>query len=177
MSKFWGSLQYMEETFKIISQKMREFIVDGIKYTKIGDDEFYAQELFESEELWGYLSHNMIKSDRSAFEYVVFDSQNEEVFANRFENCEDVKCYTKLPDWFKIPTPLGSYNPDWAVLIDKDGEQKLYFVLETKGNIQIDFLRRAEHGKIMCGTKHFEALGNDVVFRPIDDFDEFIEDI
>ena len=169
--------KYMEETFKIISQKMREFIVDGIKYTKIGDDEFYAQELFESEELWGYLSHNMIKSDRSAFEYVVFDSQNEEVFANRFENCEDVKCYTKLPDWFKIPTPLGSYNPDWAVLIDKDGEQKLYFVLETKGNIQIDFLRRAEHGKIMCGTKHFEALGNDVVFRPIDDFDEFIEDI
>lgn len=58
---------------------MRGFIVDGIKYTKIGDDEFYAQELFESEELWGYLSHNMIKSDRSAFEYVVFDSQNEEV--------------------------------------------------------------------------------------------------
>lgn len=169
--------KYMEEALKIISHKMRGLIVDGIKYTKIGDDEYYAQELFESEELYGYLSHNMIESERSVFEYVVFDSQNEELFAKRFETCEDVKCYAKLPDWFKISTPLGSYNPDWAVLIEKDGEQKLYFVLETKGNIQIEFLRPAEYDKIMCGYKHFEALGNEVVFKPISDFDEFIENV
>ena len=72
---------------------------------------------------------------------------------------------------------LGSYNPDWAVLIEKGGEQKLYFVLETKGNVQIEFLRPAEYDKIMCGYKHFEALGNDVVFKPISDFDEFIENV
>ena len=169
--------KYMEEATKIIVRKMRNFIIDGIKYTKIGDDECYAQELFETEELYGYLSHNMIESSRSVFEYVVFDSQNEEEFARRFENNDSVKCYAKLPDWFKISTPLGSYNPDWAVLIEKDGEQKLYFVLETKANIQLEFLRPAEHDKIMCGHKHFEALGNDTVFKPIDDFDEFIENI
>ena len=83
----------------------------------------------------------------------------------------------KLPDWFKIPTPLGSYNPDWAVLIEKDGEQKLYFVLETKGNTQIDMLRPAEFDKIACGHKHFEAIGSDMVVDAIDDFKEFIENV
>lgn len=141
------------------------------------DGRYSAQELFESEELYGYLSHNMIESGRSVFEYVVFDSQNEELFAKRFEACEDVKCYAKLPDWFKISTPLGSYNPDWAVLIEKEGEQKLYFVLETKGNVQIEFLQPAEYDNIMCRYKHFQALGNDVKFKPIDDFDDFIETV
>jgi len=169
--------KYMEEALRIISHKMRALIVDGIKYTKIGDDEFYAQELFESEELYGYLSHNMIKSERSVFEHVVFDSQNEESFAKRFEECEDIKCYTKLPYWFKISTPLGSYNPDWAVLIEKDGVKKLYFVLETKGNVQLEFLRPAEYDKIMCAYKHFEALGNDAKFIAVDDFDKFIENL
>ena len=169
--------KYMEEALRIISHTMRSFIVDGIKYTKIGDDEYYAQELFETEELYGYMSHNMIESDRSVFEYVVFDSQNEEYFARKFEDCEDIKCYAKLPDWFKISTPLGSYNPDWAVLIEKDGDKRLYFVLETKGNIQIDMLRPAEDDKILCGIKHFEALGNETEFKPIDDFNEFIENV
>lgn len=109
--------------------------------------------------------------------YVVFDSQNEERFAKRFENNEDVKCYAKLPDWFKIQTPLGSYNPDWAVLIEKDAVQKLFFVLETKGNIQFEMLRPAENDKIACGMKHFKALGNEVEFKPVDDFDEFIASI
>ena len=169
--------KYMEEALRIITLKMRGMIVDGIKYTKIGNDEYYAQELFESEELQGYLNQNMIPSNRSVYEYVVFDSQNEEKFAKQFENNESVKCYAKLPDWFKIPTPLGSYNPDWAVLIEKDGEQKLYFVLETKGNTQIDMLRPAEFDKIACGHKHFEAIGSDMVFDAIDDFKEFIENV
>lgn len=85
--------------------------------------------------------------------------------------------YTKLPEWFEIQTPLGNYNPDWAVLIEKDGVQKLFFVLETKGNIQLEMLRPAEYDKIACGMKHFEALGDEIEFRPVDDFDEFIESI
>lgn len=169
--------KYMEEALRIITLKMRNMIVDGIKYTKIGNDEYYAQELFESQELYGYLSQNMIPSRHSIYEYVVFDSQNEERFAKQFENNESVKCYAKLPNWFKIPTPLGSYNPDWAVLIEKDGEQKLYFVLETKANTQMDMLRPAESGKIACGYKHFKAVGTDMVFNAIDDFNDFIESI
>ena len=82
-----------------------------------------------------------------------------------------------MPDWFKIDTPLGSYNPDWAVLIETNNEKKLYFVLETKGNIQIDMLRPAENDKIYCGMKHFEALKNGVTYRSVDNFDAFIENI
>lgn len=168
--------RYMEQVAQIITAKMRHMIVDGIKYTRIGDDEYYAQELFETEELSGYLYKNMIESRKSVYEYVVYDSANEESFAKSFEQNERVKMYAKLPSWFAIPTPLGSYNPDWAVLIEVDGKYKLYFVLETKGDITFDALRPKESGKIICGKKHFEALGNEVAFEEIDSFEEFIEE-
>lgn len=169
--------RYMEDVSKIIAANMKTMLVDGIKYTKIGDDEFYAQELFDTEELTGYLEHNMIEAKKSVYEYVVYDSDNEAGFARKFEANEDVKLYAKLPDWFKIPTPLGSYNPDWAVVIEKDNDKKLYFVIETKANISADALRPTELQKIECGYKHFEALGNNAVFRAEDDFDNFIENV
>ena len=75
-----------------------------------------------------------------------------------------VKVYAKLPGFFKIETPLGSYNPDWAVVIEKNGEEKLYFVVETKSSLFTDALRLAEQVKIDCGKAHFEALDNDVSF-------------
>lgn len=167
--------RYMEEVARIISAQMQLMIVDGIKYTKIGEDEFYAQELFDEQELTGYLSKNMIESSKSVYSYVVYDSENERGFAEKFEMNQQVKVYAKLPDWFKISTPLGSYNPDWAVLIEKDGADKLYFVLETKGNTLFDSLRPTEYAKISCGRKHFAALGTEAVFDVADNFEAFME--
>lgn len=167
--------RYMEEVARVLGAQMRLMIVDGIKYTKIGEDEFYAQELFNEQELTGYLSKNMIESSKSVYSYVVYDSENERSFAEKFETNQRVKVYAKLPDWFKIATPLGSYNPDWAVLVEKDGTDKLYFVLETKGNALFDSLRPTEHAKIFCGRKHFAALGTEAVFDAVDDFEGFIE--
>ena len=169
--------QFMDEVAKIIKRKMRLKIVDGIKYQKLGNDEYYAQELFESQELYGYLSKNMIQSEKSVYDYIIYDSDVEAEFAKKFENNEDVQMYVKLPDWFKIDTPLGGYNPDWAVLIEKDGTERLYFVVETKGNILAEELREREYRKIQCGHKHFEALGNGVVFTESDNFKEFKENI
>lgn len=169
--------RYMEDVSKIITANMKAMLVDGIKYTKLGDDEYYAQELFDTEELTGYLEHNMIETHKSVYEYVVYDSDNEAEFAQKFEENEDIKLYAKLPDWFKISTPLGSYNPDWAVLIEKDDDKNLYFVIETKANINADVLRPTELQKIECGCKHFEALGNDATFKAEDDFNHFIENI
>ncbi|MBQ3161620.1 MAG: DEAD/DEAH box helicase family protein [Oscillospiraceae bacterium] len=169
--------RYMEDVNKIISANMKAMLVDGIKYTKLGDDEYYAQELFDTEELTGYLEHNMIEAQKSVYEYVVYDSDNEAEFAKKFEANEDIKLYAKLPDWFKISTPLGSYNPDWAVLIEKDGDKKLYFVLETKANVSEQTLRQTEYQKIKCGRKHFEALGNDAIYEATDDFNKFVESI
>ena len=169
--------RYMEDVCKIITANMKAMLVDGIKYTKLGDDEYYAQELFDTEELTGYLEHNMIEAKKSVYEYVVYDSDNEAEFAQKFEANEDIKLYAKLPDWFKISTPLGSYNPDWAVLIEKDGDKKLYFVLETKANVSEQALRQTEYQKIKCGKKHFEALGNTVAYQATDNFNKFVENI
>ncbi|WP_434303740.1 type III restriction-modification system endonuclease [Clostridium botulinum] len=169
--------KFMDEVASIIKRKMRLMIVDGIKYEKIGDEAYYAQELFETEELSGYLSKNMIPSERSIYEYIIYDSDVEAEFAKKFEKNDSVKLYIKLPDWFKIETPLGSYNPDWAVLIEKDNTEKLYFVVETKGSILSEDLRAKEEKKIQCGEKHFAALGNNTRFEKRDNFNDFIENV
>ena len=165
----------MDEVGKLIEAQMRMMIVDGIKYTKIGNDEYYVQSEFENAELYGYFSKNMLASQKSVYEYVIYDSDNEKSFAQRFENIESIKVYAKLPDWFKINTPIGTYNPDWAVLMEKDGDQRLYFVLETKGNMLIEALRPTESAKIECGKAHFRALDNEIRFEAIDSFEHFIE--
>ena len=77
----------------------------------------------------------------------------------------------------KYPHLLGTYNPDWTVLIEKDDEKKLYFVLETKGNVNFESLRQTESDKIKCGEKHFEALGSEVKFKTADNYNTFIENI
>ena len=169
--------KYIEQVAEIIKRQMRLFIVDGIKYQKIGDNAFYAQELFEENELYGYLSKNMVESQKSVYDYVVYDSDVEEEFARSFEVSDDVKVYAKLPGWFKIDTPLGGYNPDWAVLIERDGQDRLYFVVETKGSLFSDALRPTEKAKIDCGHEHFKALGQDVGFAVAKDFDTFVEQI
>lgn len=108
--------KYIEQVTAIIQDQMRQFIVDGIKYEKIGDDAFYVQELFQNEELHGYLSRNMLASQKSVYGHLAYDSDVERDLAERFERSTNVKVYAKLPHWFKIDTPLGPYNPDWAVL-------------------------------------------------------------
>jgi len=166
--------RYMEYAARIITSVMKLMIVDGIKYTRIGDDEYYAQELFNTEELTGYLERNMIESRRSVYSYVVYDSEVERGFAENFEKNDRVLVYAKLPDWFQISTPLGAYNPDWAVLIEDDGQHKLYFVVETKGSVLTENLRPTENQKILCGEKHFEALGQGAIFKKADNYEEFL---
>ena len=165
--------KFIEQVSNIIQKQMRLFVVGGIKYHKIGDDQFYAQELFSDNELFGYLQKNMVESDKSVFDHVVYDSDVELEFAKSFEKSDDIKLYAKLPDWFKIETPLGTYNPDWAVMIEADGKEKLYFVVETKGSLFSDALRPIEQAKIACGKEHFKALGSDVEFSVTNSFEVF----
>jgi type III restriction enzyme len=150
--------QFIELATESINRTKRLALVDGIRYQRIGEDDYYAQELFEHEELTGYLK-NMLAATKSVYEEVVYDSSGvERTFAEQLEKNEAVKVYAKLPGWFKVPTPLGGYNPDWAVLIEKDGSERLYLVVETKGTLFKDDLRGTEGGKIECGKAHFKAL-------------------
>lgn len=178
LSEFKNNPQkFIEQVAGIIKHQMRLFIVDGIKYEKIGDEHFYAQELFEENELYGYLSKNMLESKKSVYDHVIYDSPIEANFATSFELNDEIKVYAKLPDWFKIDTPLGTYNPDWAVLIDVDGKDRLYFVVETKSTLFTDALRPTEQAKIDCGRKHFKAIGKEVGFTVANSYESFSQHI
>lgn len=150
--------QFIEIASKAINSCKQLAIVDGIKYQRIGDEAFYAQELFEQNELMGYMEKIVQDTAKSVYQHVVYDSDVEKDFANALEKNVAIKVYAKLPGWFKVPTPLGTYNPDWAVVVATPEGDKLYFVVETKSSLLVDDLRLREAGKIKCGEAHFAAL-------------------
>ena len=131
--------------------------MDGIKYQRSGEEAYYTQELFVEKEFSWHLN-KMMESQKSVYDYVICDSQNEAKFAQELEASSAVKVYAKLPEWFQVPTPLGPYHPDWAVLIENVASERLYFVAETKGSSDLDNLRRKELAKVECGKVHFATL-------------------
>ncbi len=168
--------KFIETAAEAINRQKRLALVEGIKYRRTGDEAYYAQELFAKRELTGYLK-NMIASQKSVYDYVIWDSPNEETFAEQMEVNSAVKVYAKLPSWFKVPTPLGTYNPDWAVLIENEHDERLYFVAETKGTSFLDDLRNTERAKVECGKAHFEALelgGAPVKYRIVHTLDDLL---
>lgn len=167
-------LSYMNQAAKIINAIKNQLIVDGIEYTRTSDE--YEQTLFSTETLNAYLGEkgNSFKVDESkqktVYDYVVTDSSIEKDFARKAEMDDNVKFYIKLPDWFKIRTPLGPYNPDWALLYEEeDDEQHLYFIVETKGDTSFEQLRPHERAKILAGEKHFKAVDTDIKFKRVSD--------
>jgi type III restriction enzyme len=167
--------QFIELASETINRCKRLALVEGVKYQRLGHEQYFAQELFEEKELGGYLKSMLMDTTKSVYEHVVYDSTTERDFADALEKNIAIKVYAKLPGWFKVPTPLGGYNPDWAVLIEQDGEERLYFVVETKSSLFTDDLRDKEKAKIACGKVHFEALtagqsrAEYVVARTVDD--------
>ncbi len=146
--------EYMDAVAGIIKRELNELIIDGIKYEKSCDDE-WSMLLFENEEILSYLN-NRLDVEKSVYDAVVYDSEIERKFAEGLDKRDDIKLFVKLPHWFTIETPIGKYNPDWAIV--KHGDQTIYMVRETKGTIDFEQYRIAEAYKIKCGRKHFEAL-------------------
>jgi type III restriction enzyme len=171
--------QFIDLAGDAINRCKRLALVDGIKYQRLGEENFYAQELFEQQELSGYLKNMLMDTEKSVYEHVVYDSNTERDFAFLLEKNDSIKVYAKLPGWFKVPTPLGTYNPDWAVLVEKDGVERLYFVVETKSSLFAEDIYDKERAKIKCGEAHFAALAvgeNPVRYikaRNIDDLEAY----
>ena len=157
---------FTEKCLEIVRRNRHALAIDGIKYVKLAGQEYYAQEIFDSSELVANLDKNAVAVNRSVYDYIIYDSSTiEKPFAKALDDDPDVKMFFKIPDRFKIDTPIGTYNPDWAVYLDRDGEQKLYFILETKGTDNLFDLRNPERLKIHCGMEHFKALQNDVEMK------------
>lgn len=164
---------FIEQATDIIQNIRHELAIDGIRYVKLNGEEYYVQEIFESTELLANLDRNAVKVEHSVYDYIVYDSITiEKPFAVALDNDPDVKMFFKIPDRFKVETPIGTYNPDWAVYLNKNGEEKLYFILETKGSTSFMDLRTKEQLKIHCGKQHFKALGNGIDMRVATDWKE-----
>lgn len=149
--------KFMDAVAAILKQQLHKLMIDGIKYERVAGEEF-SMMLFEEKEIVSYLN-NRLEVKKSVYDAVVYDSELEREFAEALDKREDIKLFVKLPDWFKIETPLGTYNPDWAIL--KHDNTVLYLVRETKGTKNFEKLRNIEAEKIRCGRKHFETLNVD----------------
>lgn len=165
---------FLEKATEIIRNNRHALAIQGISYIKLDGQEYFAQQIFDTEELIANLDRNAVKVEHSVYDYIVYDSSTvERPFAVALDNDPDVKMFFKIPDNFKIDTPIGNYNPDWAVFLNKNGEEKLYFVIETKGSLNPYERKGKENLKIHCGKQHFKALDNGIELKEAVDWKEF----
>ena len=154
---------FITEAAKAIHKALDELLVDGIRYEKLAG-EHYRMELFDEPELETYLDRaykvqhaQSSEYIQTPYDYIEVDSHIERQTAQALDGAENVKFFCKLPRWFTIPTPVGDYNPDWAVVLEED--KKVYLIRETKSTHDADKRRLEENLKILCGKAHFRALG------------------
>ncbi len=152
---------FITEVAKRINDTIHNMVVSGIKYEKVGE-EVYEMKLFEEQDekyLEGYLNqlYEVRNSCKTTHDYVPYDSGVEKIFAKTFDSSNNkVRFFVKLPSWFKVPTPIGDYNPDWAFVFGEDDE--VYLVRETKSTKDERKRRVQENEKIKCGERHFKAI-------------------
>ena len=151
--------RFMDEVVKCIQHELHRLMISGIVYEKlsVGETEWSMQR-FQDDDLKEYFE-DCIKVQKSVYETVAYDSNVELEFAKALEDDKDIKLFVKLPAWFKVETPIGTYNPDWAIV--KHEDETLYLVRETKSTKEREKLRPSEKDKIKCGKAHFKALNVD----------------
>jgi len=156
---------FMDNTTSAIKSVLYDLMIDGIKYESIGS-KMYEMTLFDDEDFEIYLdyfTHSVTDPNKTIYEnFIPLDSGVENQFAKDCETSENIEFYFKLPNWFKIPTPIGNYNPDWALVFKS--EKKIYFVAETKSEGQE--LLKSEKQKIKCGKEHFKEF-TEVVYKQV----------
>jgi type III restriction enzyme len=159
LGEFFNDPQrFLDSVASILRAELLRLLVDGIKYERIpgsGPEAEWEQALFKNEELVNFLT--AIKVRNALYDYVPYDSEVEHEFAKKLSERDDIRLFVKLPKWFEIDTPVGKYNPDWAIV--KHGDQTVYLVRETKGTKDFLKLRSSEADKARCGKRHFDSLG------------------
>ncbi|RVI34226.1 type III restriction-modification system endonuclease [Sinorhizobium meliloti] len=154
---------FMAAAAKEISRALHDLMLEGIKYEKVAGQHWEMSRIEQDAEdgIVRYLGnlYEVQNREKSLFDAIVYESEVEKQFARDLDSNENVKLFVKLPSWFKIDTPIGTYNPDWAFVTER--EEKLYFVRETKSTLDSEERRTKENQKIACGRKHFDSLGVD----------------
>lgn len=166
--------EFILKASKLINDQKATQIIEHIVYNKL--DATYDTNVFTSARITGKLGLNAMEVNHSLYTHVIYDSDKEREFARELDISEKVAVYVKLPGSFFISTPVGKYNPDWAIAFREGAVQHVYFVAETKGNLDSMELRGVEKAKIACAKAHFAAISNQsVVYQVVDNYSTLMQ--
>ncbi len=157
--------EFIIKASQIINDQKATIIIQHITYNKL--ESAYETTIFTEPTLKGQLGVNAMAANKHLYDYIIYDSTNEKNFAENIDTSKEVAVYVKLPKGFFISTPVGKYNPDWAIAFHEEKVKHIYFVAETKGSMSTMQLRKLEEAKIHCAREHFKAISSDSVIYDI----------
>ena len=168
--------EFILKAASLINDQKATAIIEHITYDVL--DEHYGTDVFTDPTIKGKLGVNAMKAKKHLYDHIVYDSSNERDFATNLDTNTDVAVYVKLPDGFYISTPVGHYNPDWAIAFYEGKVKHIYFVAETKGSMNSMQLRLIEESKIHCAREHFKAISSgNVVYDVVDSYKSLLEKV
>ena len=168
--------EFIIQAGKLINNEKATAIIQHITYDVL--DAKYDTDIFTDATIKGKLNVNAMKADKHLFDHIIYDSTNERKFAQELDVASDVAVYVKLPDGFYISTPVGHYNPDWAIAFKEGTVKHIYFVAETKGSMDTLELRGIEDAKVHCAREHFKAIsGDNVVYDVVDSYEALLSKV
>ena len=168
--------EFIIKASDLINDEKATAIVQHITYNVL--NEHYDTDIFTEPTIKGKLGTNVMKAQRHLYDHIVYDSTNERDFASDLDTNTNIAVYVKLPDSFYIATPVGKYNPDWAIAFYEGAVKHIYFVAETKGSMSSMQLRLLEESKIHCAREHFKAISNgNVVYDVVDSYQTLLNKV
>jgi type III restriction enzyme len=166
--------EFIIKASELINEQKATAIIQHITYNML--EERYGTDIFTEPTMRGKLGVNAMRANRHLYDHILYDSDNEQKFAEKLDTNSEVAVYVKLPDGFYISTPVGRYNPDWAIAFYEGHVKHIYFVAETKGSMSTMQLRDIESAKIHCAEEHFKAIsGENVAYHVVKDYDELLK--
>ena len=168
--------EFIVKAASLINDEKATAVIEHITYHVL--EECYDTKIFTDPTIKGRLGVNAMKAKRHLYDHIVYDSTGERDFAANLDTNVNVAVYVKLPDGFYIRTPVGHYNPDWAIAFYEGTVKHIYFVAETKGSMRSLQLRQIEQSKIHCAEEHFRAISSkDVVYDVVDSYKSLMEKV
>mgnify|MGYP000903904966 CR=1 FL=1 len=168
--------EFIIKAAQIINEQKATTIIQHITYNKL--DAVYDTTIFTEPNLKGQLGVNAMAVKKHLYDHLLYDSANEKTFAENIDTSNEVAVYVKLPNGFFISTPVGKYNPDWAIAFYEGKVKHIYFVAETKGSMSTLQLRLIEEAKIHCAREHFKAISTgSIVYDVVDSYDALMKKV
>ncbi|MFA7138658.1 MAG: restriction endonuclease subunit R, partial [Bacteroidales bacterium] len=168
--------EFIIKASNIINEQKATVIIEHITYNRL--EESYDMSIFTNATLKGRLGVNAMQAKRHLYDHIIYDSTNEMKFASELDKSEEVAVYVKLPSGFYINTPVGKYNPDWAIAFHEDKVKHIYFVAETKGDLSSMQFRKIEELKIECAREHFKKISSETVrYEVVDSYEALMNEV